>query len=77
LTDDTFTIPDGFDAETYMHPSFGVFIGKPVTVRIRFSPQVAGYVKEKSWHPTQTHITESDGSIVFSAEVAGTQEIKL
>lgn len=77
LADDTFEIPDGFDAEAYMHPSFGVFQGEPVTVRIRFSPQAAGYVKEKIWHPSQSHVSEPDGSLVFSAEVAGIQEIKI
>lgn len=77
LTEDPFDIPDGFDAEAYMHPSFGVFQGEPVTVRIRFSPKAAGYVKEKIWHPSQTHVSEPDGSIVYSAVVAGTQEIKI
>jgi predicted DNA-binding transcriptional regulator YafY len=69
-------IPDDFDAESFMAASFGVFQGEPVKVRIRFSPDVAGYVSEKMWHPSQTLTTESDGSTVFTAEVAGIEEIK-
>ena len=76
LTEEIFEVPEDFDAETYMEKSFGVFQGEPVTVRIRFSPESAGYVKEKTWHPSQTLIPEPDGSIVFTAEVAGIDEIK-
>jgi predicted DNA-binding transcriptional regulator YafY len=76
LTEDTFDIPDDFDAESFMASSFGVFQGEPVKVRIRFSPEAAGYVSEKMWHPSQTLAPEPDGSTVFTAEVAGIDEIK-
>lgn len=71
----TFQIPEGFDAERFMSSSFGVFQGEPVKVKVRFSPKAAGYVKEKIWHPSQTLQTEPDGSVIFSAEVAGIEEI--
>jgi predicted DNA-binding transcriptional regulator YafY len=76
LLDDSFEIPDGFDAETYLHASFGVFQGEPVKVRIRFSAKAAGYVKEKRWHPSQTLSSETNGDLIFTAEVAGIEEIK-
>jgi predicted DNA-binding transcriptional regulator YafY len=47
-----------------------------VKVRIWFSPDAAGYIKEKIWHDTQEIVPQKDGSIVFEAEVAGTEEIK-
>jgi predicted DNA-binding transcriptional regulator YafY len=47
-----------------------------VKVRIRFSSEVAGYIKEKIWHDTQKIISQKDGSVIFEAEVAGTDEIK-
>lgn len=34
------------------------------------------FIKEKIWHDTQEIVSEKDGSIVFEAEVAGTEEIK-
>ena len=76
LTEDKFDLPDDFDATAYMASSFGVYRGEPVKVRIRFSPQVAGYVSEKIWHPSQTLTPEQGGGIVFTAEVAGIDEIK-
>jgi predicted DNA-binding transcriptional regulator YafY len=39
-------------------------------------PDAAGYFKEKIWHDTQEIISQKDGSIIFEAEVAGTEEIK-
>ena len=49
---------------------------KPVRVRIWFSPEVAGYIREKIWHESQEIHQQDDGSIIFEAEIAGTQEVK-
>ena len=76
-TDQTFDIPDDFDIDDFIQHSFGVFHGQPVRVKIRFSSQIAGYIKEKIWHTSQTIDDQEDGSIIFEAEVAGTEEIKL
>ncbi len=75
-TPETFDIPDSFDMDAFMKSSFGVFHGEPVTVKVRFSPDIAGYIAEKVWHDSQIIEREKDGSILFSAEVAGTDEIK-
>ena len=61
---------------TYHWPSFGVFQGEPIHIKIWFSPDVAGYIKEKIWHESQKIEQQNDGSIIFEAEVAGTEEIK-
>jgi predicted DNA-binding transcriptional regulator YafY len=76
ITDERFEAPEKFDANAFMQSSFGVFQGEPVTVHIRFEPQTAGYIKEKVWHPTQKLVEEEDGGLIFSAEVAGIEEIK-
>jgi predicted DNA-binding transcriptional regulator YafY len=77
LLETEFNIPEGFDAEEFMQSSFGVFRGEPVNVQIRFAPESVGYIKEKIWHPTQVLTPEPDGSIIFSAVVAGIEEIKI
>lgn len=76
-TGDTFRQPAEFDAERFMENSFGVFQGVPVKVKILFAPDVAGYVLEKTWHPSQKIAIRHDGSVLFEATVAGTREIKL
>ncbi|MBN1105477.1 MAG: transcriptional regulator [Deltaproteobacteria bacterium] len=71
-----FDIPEGFSLEEFMGPSFGVFQGSLTKVKIWFSPDVAGYVKEKIWHRSQEIHEQGDGSVVFEAEIAGTDEIR-
>jgi predicted DNA-binding transcriptional regulator YafY len=59
-----------------MQSPFKVIHDKPVKVTIRFDKKAAGYIKEKIWHHTQEIEPQKDGSIIFSAEVAGTEEVK-
>ena len=75
-TRETFEVPEDFSLEEFMGPSFGVFQGKPIHVKVWFSPDVAGYIKEKIWHDSQEIHPHADGSIIFEAVVAGTDEIK-
>ena len=76
LTDETFEMPEDFKVENFMQTSFGVFHGQPQHVRIRFAAEVAGYIREKTWHKTQKIKPQKDGAIIFEARVAGTDEIK-
>jgi predicted DNA-binding transcriptional regulator YafY len=76
LTEETFEVPDEFDIDEFMRSSFGVFVGEPTKVKIWFSAEIAGYIKEKIWHNSQQVRRQSDGSIIFEAEVAVTEEIK-
>ena len=75
-TKNTFEIPEDFNLEDFLRPSLGVYQGEPVRVRIWFSPDVAGYIREKIWHESQKITSHDDRSIVFEAEVAGTDEIR-
>ncbi len=77
LCPETFERPADFSGREFMRTSFGAFQGKPTRVKIRFSPQVAGYVKEKEWHESQVLSENRDGSVELEMEVAGTREIKL
>lgn len=75
-TNDTFEVPEDFNFEEFIRPSFGVFQGEPLTVKVWFSPDVAGYITEKIWHESQKVTPQADGSIVFEVDVAGTDEIR-
>ncbi len=76
VTPEGFSPPEGLRAEDVLQADFGVFHGPPATVRVRFSPEAAPYVLEKTWHPSQRIAREPDGSVLFEAEVAGEEEIK-
>ena len=43
---------------------------------VHFAADVAGYIREKTWHQSQTIDAQEDGSIIFKATVAGINEIK-
>jgi len=64
------------DPSIYFKDSFGIFTsGKPVPVKVEFSPLIAPFVKERRWHDSQKVVSKSDGSIVVSLEVALSPEL--
>lgn len=74
-TEDGFRIPETFDLQGFMQDSFGIFQGPPVTVKIRFDTSVAGYIRERVWHQSQQLSDQADGGLIFTATVAGIEEI--
>lgn len=76
LTGEHFEIPDNFNFNAFTRSRFGVFSGRPVHIRIWFSVDIAGYIKEKIWHPSQKIDALKDGSVVLELDVAGTRDIK-
>ena len=75
LTDEGFKTPESFDIKAFLQDSFGIFQGPPVTVKIRFAPSVAGYIRERVWHHSQDLLDAEDGALIFTATVAGVEEI--
>ena len=75
-TKETFEVPEDFSLEDFVGPSFGVYQGEPVHIKVWFHPDVAGYIKEKIWHESQEIHPQDDGSIIFEADVAGTEDIR-
>lgn len=75
VTDESFRVPDTFDVEGLLRDSFGIYEGPPITVKVRFLPPVAGYIRERTWHRSQLLSDQDDGSVIFSATVAGIEEI--
>ncbi len=72
-------VPQGFDLESWLEHSFGVFrSGNMVlhTIRVRFSRESARYVRESNWHKSQTLSPQQDGSLIAEFQLTDTQEIK-
>ena len=76
LTEERFEVPADFNVDEFMKASFGVFQGQPVHVKVHFTSEAAGYVKEKVWHNSQKLSEKKDGSVILEVDVAGTKEIK-
>jgi predicted DNA-binding transcriptional regulator YafY len=69
--------PDsGFDFEKLQKTAFSTMFGETQHVVIRFSADQAPYVKERTWHPSQTLTDEPDGGVVLEMDVASLWEVK-
>jgi proteasome accessory factor B len=54
VTDEIGAVPAGFDAERWAESAFTLFPGgRMVTYVLRFAPEVAPYICERVWHPSQ------------------------
>jgi predicted DNA-binding transcriptional regulator YafY len=76
LLQETFEIPEDFDAPELLAASWGIIYGEEeITVKLRFSPEVTRRVKESTWHPSQEIEDQPDGGCLFTVAVANPIEI--
>ena len=77
VTDVSFEYPEHFDPEKLLSSAFGIIFDKPFQAKIRFSREVAPYIRERTWAPNQ-RITESeaDGSLILEMETSGWLDVK-
>jgi len=78
LTPRTFEPPEGVTLEEALRRAWDIIADQPATaIRLRFDPTVATRVAETTWHPSQRTSVEPDGSLTWTATIAGTIEIRL
>ena len=73
-----FQRPKDFDLARHVEQSFGILHGEGPArrVRILFDNEVALYVSEKSFHPSQQLTKQSDGRMIAEFEVGDLRELK-
>lgn len=77
MLQDTFEIPASFNFHNLTGSHFGVhWSDDEFEVKIKFNKAVAGYLKERKWHPSQTIEENSDGSVILSLTVNHLLELK-
>jgi predicted DNA-binding transcriptional regulator YafY len=54
VRDETFAVPADFNVSEYARGAFGIAGGKPELVEIAFEAAVAGYIRERVWHESQS-----------------------
>lgn len=67
--EDTFTPVAELDGEPFEN-SLGVHRGPTSRVQLRFRPEIAAAVQERTWHPSQQFRTRADGSVVMTLDVS-------
>jgi proteasome accessory factor B len=78
VTTDRFDPPDPTALEAALQRAWDIIGDQAeIDVVLRFTPAVAARVREATWHPTQRVSQEPDGSLRWTARVAGPVEVRL
>jgi proteasome accessory factor B len=73
---DSYHIPDDFDPAAYLENSWRIMSGdQPENVVLRFVPEAAPYVRERTWHPSQEIESLSDGGLTLRLCIAEPREM--
>ncbi len=76
-TGKTFTRPVGFSIEQRLQDSFGVHSGQgEFRVVIRFNSQVADFIREKRWHPSQQLKELKEGGLELRLKLSSLIEVQ-
>jgi len=68
LLEETFTPIEELPEEAFPH-SLGVHSGPPERIELEFQPAVAGYVRARTWHPSQ-HVRDlENGGVAMTLDV--------
>lgn len=70
-----FDYPTGWNPRAHIAHAFGIISGPPEEVAVAFSEDVASYIRERTWHPTQTFRTRPDGRLELRMLVALSVEL--
>ncbi|MBI3072999.1 MAG: transcriptional regulator [Deltaproteobacteria bacterium] len=72
---ETFEVQEGYDPERHLASAFKMFRGKPFVARICFERRAARYLRERTYHPSQTIRDLKGGAIEVTLEVSGVDQL--
>ncbi len=75
VLDNRFEIPEDFSAGDLTGSAFGLIDEEQQTIKVRFGSEIGHLIRERTWHPSQELIEESDGSLLLTFEASGEKEI--
>ena len=71
LLPQSYTIPDDFDPAGYLENSWRIMSGdQPENVLLRFIPEAAPYIRERTWHPSQEIESDTDEGLTLRLHIA-------
>ncbi|MCO4743885.1 MAG: WYL domain-containing protein [Proteobacteria bacterium] len=70
-----FEYPTTWEPRAHLKNAFGIIDGPSQDVILAFSERVSGYIRERTWHPTQQFSTLRDGRLKLRLSVAVTIEL--
>ena len=75
VTNHPFQLPLHFDLEAYVRDAIGVMRGRPVAVELLFDRATTAWTKDRTWHPSQRSVLQTDGRLRLALTVAATPEL--
>lgn len=76
VSGESFVPPLDFDPESLLKGAFGIIYDDPVSLKVRFIPEAARYIKERCWATEQVITDQPDGSIILEMSTSGWFEVK-
>lgn len=67
--DETFEPVEHLGDAAFPRHSLGIHQGAPERIALEFAPELAPYVQERIWHPSQESETREDGSVAVTLHV--------
>lgn len=77
LTDETYQVPADFDPHDYLSAAWGIVVGNPVQVRLRFRPHVNRQVRELPLRNLEITDESADGHLEVTAVAGATSRDRL
>jgi proteasome accessory factor B len=71
-----FEIAEDFSIPEFLNVPFGLFHGKPISVKVIFDKELSDYIQSRTWHPSQKIKELQDGRILLTMTASGKEEIK-
>ncbi len=77
MTGESFERRKAFSLDKHLRGAFGVFTGDKIfDIIIRFSPDVADYIREKEWHQSQRLKERNNGGVELQLRLSSLVEIQ-
>ena len=77
MTGESFERRKAFSLDKHLRGAFGVFTGDKIfDIVIRFSPDVADYIREKEWHQSQRLKELNNGGVELQLRLSSLVEIQ-
>lgn len=77
LTSFPFTRPAAFNISAYFSTGFGVVAGdEEWFIKIRYTGTAVRYVTDRMYHPSQSSVAQTDGSVIVTFNLGSLTEIK-
>lgn len=76
MGDGQFDYPEKFDPDTLLDGAFSIIYDEPIAAKIRFSPEVARYIKERVRAKGQKITDHGDGSVILEMTTSGWIDMK-